>query len=105
MAERLEKNDSKINFEIETKDLCPAQVRLYRRLVSNVVQVMTTKDENNYFAGSADLMRLAAAIIKQSNFSAEVSTENIPYGEQALEYSVEVLQDQISASKVVTYDN
>ena len=35
----------------------------------------------------------------------DMKANDIPYAEQVLEYSLDVLQDQMSLSKVVSYDN
>ena len=59
-----------------------------------------------FFNGSADLLRMCAALIKQANFTEKLKgIDGIPYANQALEYSIDVLQEQIANAKVVTYDN
>ena len=65
--------------------------------------VLTTKHENEYFDHSSDLLRFVATAIKQANFS-QVDTE-IDYGQQALEFCVDTLSDQIYAENVIQYDN
>ena len=50
-------------------------------------------------------MRLCASLIKHANFIDDMSESNIPYAQQALEFSIDILQDQVSTSKVINYDN
>ena len=98
-------NDNLINFIIDTSDLNPSQVRLIRTMNSLLLGVITTDSEAHFFDDSAELMRICASLIKQSNFASSLVENDIPYADQALEYSVDVLQEQISSSKVVTHDN
>ena len=71
-----------IRIEIDGSELTPNQVRLIRSLNTML------------------------ALIKQAHFTENLKTvNNIPYAQQALEYSMDVLQEYVATSKVVTYDN
>ena len=95
-----------IKIEIDGSELNPQQVRLIRSLNTMLTHVLLTESEEEYFEGSAEFMRMCAALIKQARFTEELKDHsNIPYAQQALEYSVDVLQEYVTASKVVTYDN
>ena len=97
---------TKVKFEFDTSKMSPAQVRLLRSLNSIVKEVMVTKDEADFFDSSAEFMRLCASVIKQANFiEGQKMINDIPYSDQALEYSIEVLQEAIQNAKVVHYDN
>lgn len=99
-------NPNILTLTFDTTELSPAQVRLVRRMHAMLADLLTTDEEGEYFEGSAELMRLCAAMIKQSHFSdSKLRTASIPYGEQALEYSMDALQEQMSQSRVLTYDN
>jgi hypothetical protein len=95
-----------IKIEIDGSELTPQQVRLIRSLNTMLAHVLLTESEEEYFEGSAEFMRMCAALIKQARFTEELKDQsNIPYAQQALEYSVDILQEYVTASKVVNYDN
>lgn len=95
-----------IRIEIDGSELTPNQVRLIRSLNTMLAHVMLTENEEEYFEGSAEFMRMCAALIKQAHFTENLKDQsNIPYAQQALEYSMDVLLEYVAASKVVTYDN
>lgn len=95
-----------IKIEIDGSELTPNQVRLIRSLNTMLAHVLLTENEEEYFEGSAEFMRMCAALIKQAHFTGNLKdAEGIPYAQQALEYSMDVLQEYMNTSKVVTYDN
>ena len=101
-----ESKERMIKIEIDGSELTPQQVRLVKSLNTMLTHVLLTENEEEYFEGSAEFMRMCAALIKQARFTEELKDQsNIPYAQQALEYSVDVLQEYVTASKVVTYDN
>lgn len=89
---------------VEATQLGPAQLRLLNTLNHLLRKVLTTQDEAEYFDSSAEAMRICASLIKQSAFVEEMD-ENAVYSDQALEYSIELLQDCMSSSKLIVYDN
>ncbi|MBK26523.1 MAG: hypothetical protein CME70_21165 [Halobacteriovorax sp.] len=96
----------KLNIEIDTNGLTDAQVRLIRSLNAMLTHVLLTDEESEFFDGSAEFMRMCAALIKQSHFTEKLlAEENIPYADQALEFAVDVLSEHMTLSKVVQYDN
>jgi hypothetical protein len=98
--------DKVIKIEIDGNDFTPQQVRLIRSLNTILTHVMATENEEEYFEGSAEAMRMCAALIKQAHFTEKLKgVDNISYAQQALEYSMDVLQEYVSSSKVITYDN
>lgn len=98
--------DKTITIEIDGTELTPAQIRLIRSLHTMLAHVMITENEEEYFEGSAEFMRMCASLIKQARFTEQLRDQSdVPYAQQALEYSVDVLQEYVTASKVVTYDN
>ncbi|AUN96876.1 hypothetical protein DOM21_17440 [Bacteriovorax stolpii] len=106
MSAQTSLKNSMIKIEIDGSELTPQQVRLIKSLNTMLTHVLLTESEEEYFEGSAEFMRMCAALIKQARFTEELKDQsNIPYAQQALEYSVDVLQEYVTASKVVTYDN
>ncbi len=95
-----------ISIQLDSSELSPAQIRLIKSLNTIVAHVLTTDDESEFFEGSAECMRLCASLIKQSYFAQELKDQDqIPYADQAIEYSMDVLQDSLEGSSVVCYDN
>lgn len=99
-------DSKKLKIEIDATELTPKQIRSIKTVMTVMEHVLTTDDESEYFEGSAELLRMVASLIKQSRFTEDYSKgESIPYSEQALEYSVDMLQEFINDKKVVRYDN
>ncbi|MEI8346013.1 MAG: hypothetical protein WCG27_00995 [Pseudomonadota bacterium] len=100
----LKKN--KLAIEIPAEGLTTAQVRLLKTFQSTLIDALTTDDEGAFFEGSAQLMRLCASLIQQAHFTEKTKKlSSIPYADQALEYSLDLLQEQMISKKVVNYDN
>lgn len=99
------KFEKKDQIEIDTTELSEANKRLLKSLNNLLVHVLSTDTEQEYFDGSAEAIRIAASLIKQAKFVEGFKADNIPYGEQVLEYSLDILQEHIEGSKVVSYDN
>ena len=99
-------NKKNETLEIKTVGLTEAQKRLLKSLNALLGYTIQTDDEAEFFNGSAEALRICASLIKQSHFIENLSPfDDIPYAEQALEYSIDVLQEHINASKVIQYDN
>lgn len=95
-----------LNFSFNTEELSPAQVRLIKMLMSHLMNTITTDEEVEFFEGSAEVMKICASLIQNSNFTERFKkVSKIPYAEQALEYSVDSLQEHMQNSKVKNYDN
>jgi len=97
--------ENMLNINIDTSDLSPQQTRLIKTIIEEIHHVCTTTDEGEFFDGSADLMRMCAAIIKQGTFTSKLKIDGIPYAEQALEYSMDAINDCVDTTKIVNYDN
>ena len=90
---------------IDCLGLSESQIRLVRSLSSTLTNLLATDNESEFFSGSADIIGICAMIINQTNFSKRTCNQKIPYSDQALEYSLDILQDKIERMKVVSYDN
>ena len=91
-----------LNIEIDTTELNELQVRLMKRVVSTLEYVMHTDEESEYFESSAELLRLVAETIKFSHFTTQ--DKALDHAEQALQYSVDKLADQIYENTLVKHD-
>ncbi|GAB4412473.1 MAG: hypothetical protein OHK0056_17490 [Bacteriovoracaceae bacterium] len=95
----------KIFLEIDTTEMSASQIRQLKTLTALLNHVLTTDEESEYFDGAAEAVRMCASMIKQANFIEVMKDSKIPYADQVIEFSVDVLQEHMSNSKVVTYDN
>jgi hypothetical protein len=106
MANNAQQNQKVIKFELDATELSPAQIRLIRSVNVLLRDVLVAHEEEDFFENSAEFMRICASIIQQSKFSEDQERcSSIPYAEQALEYSLDILQEHMAIKKVVAYDN
>lgn len=95
----------KLFIEIDPTELSAAQIRAIKTLNMLLNHTLTTQSEGEFFDSSAEVMRICASLIKQANFIDETNESEVPYAQQVLEFSMDILQDQMSSSKVINYDN
>jgi hypothetical protein len=95
-----------VKVEFDTTELNSQQIRLIKGICSMLNHVLTTDNEGEYFEGSADLMKMVASAVKQANFTTEWATNaNIPYAQQALEFCIDSISDQMYETDFVKHDN
>ena len=98
--------EKELILKLETQGLLPQQVRLIKTAITLIHHVMTTGEETEFFESSSELMKIAASIIKQSHFAEDLKEKDFPsFADQAIEYSLDNLYDNLSHSKIVTFDN
>lgn len=98
--------EKQLNIKLDVEELSPAQIRLIKTINTLLLQVLTAPDEAEFFDGSAEFMRTCAGAIKQSNFTESLkSKDGIPYADQALEFSLDSISDDIQNAKLVNFDN
>ena len=94
--------ENKIKLNSELSGLNPQQQRMLKRLNWILVELANLGSEEEYFTFSSEALKLCAAIIKQSTVT---NPEVESYREQALEYALETLLEQVQRSVIVSYDN
>jgi hypothetical protein len=99
------KKTEKVFIEIDATELSQTQIRMIKTMNNLLNHVLMTDNESEYFDGAAEAIRMCASLIKQANFVGDMEQSDIPYAQQVLEYSMDVLQDHMSQAKVVSYDN
>jgi hypothetical protein len=100
------KSKGTMTIDINTEGLGPAQLRLVKSLNSILVHVLKAEDEDEFFDGSAEFMRVCASLIKQAKFPEQLENQgDISYADQALEFSMDILEDHIGEESIVCYDN
>ena len=87
-------------IELNGLELKAAQLRLIKTLNNTILQAITTDNEREYFNNSAEIIRLCASLIQQSNFK----DTKIASNKQALEFSIDTLLEYMDKGLVVTYD-
>lgn len=96
--------ENNLQIHVDTKELKENQVRLIKTVNALLTDLMTTDEEGQFFENTSEIMRTIATAVKYSNF-ARANIGAIPYAEQALEYSIDTLTDEIHEAKFVRYDN
>ena len=99
-------NKKKSTFEIQHQNLAPEQLRLTKSIITELVSMMETNQEDQFFHSSSELMRLIATAVEFSSFvDYQSSVSSIPFSTQAIEYSIDVLADYMESNKHIQYDN
>ena len=98
-------NGKKLNLEIDTSKMSPSQIRLIRTINTTISQVAITEDESEFFELSAELMKQLASMIQQANFHDRLSTADINYADQAVEFSIDSVNEALLGKKIISYDN
>lgn len=107
MGSSLKQNKTKtLNLEYDTTLLSPQQIRLIRTLSASLEQLLETDNEEEFFECSAELLKLSAKAIKISHFAEQVKgTDKESYLDQAVEYSLDSVEDGLENHKILTFDN
>lgn len=100
----IKQDGNKIVINFDESRLTPAQVRLIKTLNALLLHNMTTPNEAEFFETCAEMMKVCAGMINQASFSTGAPGD-IPYAKQAIEYSIDVLQEQVDDDKVTRLDN
>jgi hypothetical protein len=90
-------------MKLNTEELTPTQIRLCKSLHSLMASVLTAEDESEFFEMSAELMKRTAELIKHAAFSEK--NQHINYGEQAVEFAVDFLNENLDQNKLGNIDN
>ncbi|MGK0367400.1 MAG: hypothetical protein ACI9QD_000534 [Thermoproteota archaeon] len=93
-----------LHIDFDTKEMTEVQVRLLKTVNVLLTNIMTTSEEADYFENTAELMKTIASVVKKSHFASD-HNESIAYAEQAIEFAVDSLSDEINSEKYVRYDN
>lgn len=99
----LSRKEKELLMKLNTEGLTSTQVRLVKCIHSLLANVVSSEDESEYFESSAELLRKAAELIKHSNFALE--NKGMSYGDQAVEFAVDTLNESIDENKIQNLDN
>jgi hypothetical protein len=101
--QNLSHKSNELHIKLNVEELTPTQIRLIKNLNSLMALVLTAEDEPEYFENAAQLMKKTAEIIKHSSFAENCTT--MSYGEQAVEFAVDYLNEQLDEQKISNIDN
>lgn len=98
LANNLRETSSKNN-------MTPQQTRLLKTCIVMLLELSQTENEDEFFSMAKDVFQNVAAIMKHSHFHNTFSKANkIAYAEQAVELSIETLNDELYSKKLKKYD-
>ncbi len=101
--QNLSRKDKELLLKLNTEGLTPTQLRLVKSVHALLANVLASDEESEYFDTSAELLKKTAELIKHANFAIE--NKSMEYGHQAIEFSVENLNDSLDQNKIQNLDN
>jgi len=99
----LGKTEKELLLKINTEELTPTQIRLIKNVNALLSHVLAADEETEYFEMSAELIRKTAELIKHASFAE--TNSGMPYGDQAVEYAVDFLNETMDTKKFGNIDN
>lgn len=90
-------------IKLNVEELSSTQVRLIKSLNSLITHVLTAEDESEYFEMSSEFLRKAAELIKHSDYAN--ANKDMNYGDQAVEFAVDFLNESLDQNKIQNLDN
>ncbi|MBA2403765.1 MAG: hypothetical protein H0V66_03260 [Bdellovibrionales bacterium] len=99
----LRSSNKELLLKINIEELTPTQVRLLKTVTSLLTNVMASDEESEYFEMSAELMRKVAETIKHADFANQ--NKDMDYGNQAVEFAVDFLNESMDQNSVRNIDN
>jgi hypothetical protein len=76
---------------------------LVKSIHALMANVLSAEEEGEYFETSSELMKKTAELIKHANFA--LTNKNMSYGDQAVEFSVDTLNESLDENKIQNLDN
>jgi phosphatidate phosphatase PAH1 len=99
----LRTNNKELVIKFNVEELTPTQVRLLKSVTSLLSHVLAADEESEFFETSSELMRKVAETIKHADFANK--NKQMAYGDQAVEFAIDFLNDSMDANKVHNIDN
>lgn len=92
----LPNKQNELLLTLKTENLSPVQIRILKNIHSLLGNVLTCEDESEYFEVSSELIKRTAELIKNSSFPSQ--NKKIPYGDQAVEFAVDNLNESLECN-------
>lgn len=101
--QHLGKKEHELLIKLNVEEMTPRQVRLVKNITSLLTSVVSADEESEFFDSSSELFKKVAELVKHSQFAE--SNRKINYGEQAVEYSIDNLNEALEGNNVHNIDN
>lgn len=101
--QHLTKKEHELLIKLNVEEMSPRQVRLVKNITALLTSVVSADEESEYFDSSSELFKKVAELVKHSQFAE--TNRNINYGEQAVEYSIDNLNEALEDNKLHNIDN
>lgn len=99
----LDNKEMELLMKLDTEGLSATQVRLIKSIHALLASVVSSEDEGEYFETSAALLKKTAELIKHSEFA--IQNQAMSYGDQAVEFAVDTLNELMDENKIINLDN
>ncbi len=96
-------NKNELLLKLNVEEMNPTQIRLLKNITSLLTNVVSSDEEAEFFDTSSELFKKVAELVKHSQFAE--SNRKINYGEQAIEYSIENLNETLVTRNLHNIDN
>ena len=99
----LSKKEQELVIKLNVEEMTPTQVRLLKNITSLLTNVVSADEEAEFFDTSSELFKKVAELVKHSHFAE--TNRNINYGEQAVEFSIDNLNETLDGNSLHNIDN
>jgi uncharacterized protein YaaN involved in tellurite resistance len=97
------RTNKELTIKLNVEEMTPTQIRLIKNITSLLSSVLSSDEESEYFELSSELLKKTAEIIKHSDFAN--MNKNMSYGDQAVEFAVDFLNETLDQNKMNNIDN
>lgn len=97
------KTEQELLIKLDLKEMTPTQVRLLKSITSLMTNVVSADEEAEFFDSSSELFKKVAELVRHADFAE--ANKNIKYGEQAVEFSIDNLNDTLDTKSLHNIDN
>ncbi len=101
--QHLSKKEQELVIKLNVEEMTPRQVRLVKNITSLLTNVVSADEEGEFFDSSSELFKKVAELVKHSQFAE--NNRKINYGEQAVEYSIDNLNEALEGNNLHNIDN
>ncbi len=99
----LGKKEQELLIKLNVEEMNPTQVRLIKNITALLTSVVSADEEAEFFDSSSELFKKVAELVKHSQFAE--ANRKINYGEQAVEYSIDNLNESLDGQSLHNIDN
>ncbi len=96
-------NKNELLLKLNVEEMSPTQIRLMKNITSLLTNVVSADEEAEFFDASSELFKKVAELVKHSQFAEK--NRNMNYGEQAVEFSVDNLNETLENQNLHNIDN